>query len=90
MTILDSNCHLHIAQETSELLLLCRCAQHIHWMFKTIAYASIHSSAMALIVTLMFVRLALQAPTLRLSTPCVEASFIHIYDWRTSRNEITN
>ena len=90
VTILNSNCHLHIAQEASELLLLGRCAQHIHWMFKTIAYASIHSSSMTLIVTLVLVRLALQTPALRLGTPCIEASLVCIYDWRASCNEIPN
>ena len=90
VTILNSNCHLHIAQENSELLLLSRCAQHIHWMIETVSNASIHSSVMALIVTLMLVRLALQTPALRLGTPCIEASLICIYDWRASCNEILN
>ena len=90
VTILDLNCHLHIAKEVSELLLLGRCAQHIHWVLETIAYATIHSSTMTLIVALVLIRLTLQTPTLCLCAPCIEARLIHIYDRRTLRNEISN
>ena len=53
VAVLDPNCHLEIAQEVSELLLLGRPTRQVNGMLKTVTYASIDGNTMTDIVALM-------------------------------------
>ena len=53
VAVLDPNCHLEIAQEVSELLLLGRPTRQVNGVFKTVTYSPINGDTMADIVALM-------------------------------------
>ena len=53
VAVLDTNCHLEIAQEVSKLLLLGRTTRQVNWVLKTVTNASIDGNTMTDIVALM-------------------------------------
>ena len=53
VAVFDPNCHLEIAQEVSELLLLGSRSRKVNGMLKAVAYAAINGDTMTGVVALM-------------------------------------